>query len=184
MTVDTFETRRRKTSMTSPKVTTVLRFATTTPPIPVTVDTFETRRYETVLRFATICDSRRCATLSDTRERLPTDACKRLANLNATTSRRLLDPWTPTLKREPFCDAFGKRVEMDRRQRARFLHVEKSLHAMKHIFSVQQSPSPTAGPGLTLSQHVPATLLVNSFTMSFVPAAKPTQKLYRAFGLD
>ena len=40
-------------------MTTVLRFATTTPPIPVTVDTFETRRNETspkvttVLRFAT-----------------------------------------------------------------------------------------------------------------------------------
>ena len=56
MTVGTFETRRRETS---PKVTTILGFATTTPPIPVTVDAVETQSQETspkvttVLRFAT-----------------------------------------------------------------------------------------------------------------------------------
>ena len=56
MTVDTFETRRPNAS---PRVTTVLRFATRTPSIPVTVDTVETRRPSaspkttTVLRFAT-----------------------------------------------------------------------------------------------------------------------------------
>ena len=55
MTVATFEMRRPDTS---PKVTTVLRFATKTPPIPVTVDTPETQRpnaspkVTTVLRFA------------------------------------------------------------------------------------------------------------------------------------
>ena len=56
MTVDIFETRRPDAS---PKVTTVLRFATRPLPIPVTVDTFETRRPDaspkvtTVLHFAT-----------------------------------------------------------------------------------------------------------------------------------
>ena len=147
VTVDTFETRRRKTS---PKVTTILGFATTTPAIPVTVDTFETRRDEsspkvtTVLGFATTTppipvtvdtfvmqnvksdDSsafrddflspasptqvRRTANDCG-RLRTIADACGRLrtlANTNATTSRRLLDPWTPALKREPFCYAFGK----------------------------------------------------------------------------
>ena len=116
VTVDTFETRRPETS---PKVTTVLHFATIrTPRIPVIVDTFETRRPETnpkvttVLRFAAIFVSPACPTL---RERLRTlmNACERLRTLadacvtNATTSRRLLAPWTPTLKREPFCGAFG-----------------------------------------------------------------------------
>ena len=52
----TFETQRPGVT---PKVTTVLRFATRTPPIPLTVDTIETRRRNTspkvttVLRFAT-----------------------------------------------------------------------------------------------------------------------------------
>ena len=138
---------------TSPKVTTVLRFATTTPPIPVTVDTFETRndaktrdesksddssafrdhdpripvtvdtfktlrrgtspKVTTVLRFATIFVSPACPTLRG-RLRTIADDCERLrtvASTNAPTSRRLLDPWTPTLKREPFSYAFGKRLE-------------------------------------------------------------------------
>ena len=51
MTVDTFETRRPETS---PKVTTILGFATTTPPILVTVDTFETRRPETSPKVTTV----------------------------------------------------------------------------------------------------------------------------------
>ena len=38
----------------SPKVTTVLGFATTTPPIPVTVDAFETRRPETSPKLTTV----------------------------------------------------------------------------------------------------------------------------------
>ena len=56
VTVDTFEMRRPNAS---PKVTTVLRFATTTPLVHVTVDTCETRRphaspkVTTVLHFAT-----------------------------------------------------------------------------------------------------------------------------------
>ena len=63
----------------------------------------------TVLRFASV-DSPACPTL---RERLRTiaDALRTLCEHNATTSRRLLDPWTPTLKREPFCYAFGKNSE-------------------------------------------------------------------------
>ena len=138
--VDTVETRRPETS---PKVTTVLRFATRTPPIPVIVDTFETRRPEaspkvtTVLRFATrmppipvIVDTfvmrnvksddssalrddfrlRQVRRKSDTSPTLR-GRLRTLASTNATTSRRLLDPWTPTLKREPFCYAFGKNWE-------------------------------------------------------------------------
>ena len=70
-----------------------------------------------VLCFATIfvsCVSAACPTLrerfADGCERFA-KACGRLRTLcghNATTSRRLLDPWTPTLKREPFCYAFGE----------------------------------------------------------------------------
>ena len=155
VTVDTFEMRKRKTS---PKVTTVLGFATTTPPLAVTVDTFQTRRAETspkvttVLGFATttppiavtidtfvrrnvksddscaFCDYFRLFRLSGMSDpprtlRTLANACERFANAcgrlladasrtlrghNATTSRRLLDPWTPTLKREPFCYALGK----------------------------------------------------------------------------
>ena len=143
VTVDTFETRRPETS---PKVTTVLGFATRTPPIPVTVDTFETRRPETspkvttVLGFATrtppipvtvdtfvmrdvksddssaFRDDFRQVRLSGMSDPPRTlcgrfaNACGRLRTLcghNATTSRRLLDPWNPTLKREPFYYAFG-----------------------------------------------------------------------------
>ena len=129
VTVDTFETRRPETG---PKVTTVLRFATTTPPIPVTVDNFVIRNvksddssaFRDDFRLSRMSDPLR--TLADDCERLRTiandcerlrtiaDDCKRLrtlANTNATTSRRLLDPWTPTLKREPFCYAFGKRIK-------------------------------------------------------------------------
>ena len=138
VTVDTFETRRPETS---PKVTTVLRFATTTPRIYVTVDTFETRRPQaslkvtTVLRFATTTPRIPVAVdtfvmrnvnsddsfafrddfrLQQVRRKSDTSPkqvgrLRTLASTNATTSRRLLDPWTPTLKREPFCYAFGKR---------------------------------------------------------------------------
>ena len=97
MTVNTFETRRPNAS---PKVTTILRFATRTPPIPVTVDTFETRRpnaspkVRTILRFATDFDSQGCATLSEHKR---------------SDFWSPPGPLTPTLKREPFCGAFGKR---------------------------------------------------------------------------
>ena len=144
VTVDSFETRRRKTS---PKVTTVLGFATTTPPIPVTVNSFAMRRRKTspkvrtVLGFATTTppipvtvdtfvmrkvkgdDSSafrhdfRLSSKSDAsptlRERLRTIAndCGRL---RPQTQRPRVDswtpdPWTPTLRREPFCYAFGKK---------------------------------------------------------------------------
>ena len=36
------------------------------------------------------------------------DALGTLCGHFATSPRHLLDPWTPTLKREPFCGAFGK----------------------------------------------------------------------------
>ena len=123
VTVDTCETRRRKTS---PKVTTVLRCTTGTPPIPVTVVTFETRRCEasrkvtTVLHFATTTppipvtdtfemrnvkrndsstfrDDFRLSGKSDASPKFR-ERCERLRTINATTSRRLLDPWTATLK--------------------------------------------------------------------------------------
>ena len=86
-------------------MTTVLRFATTTPPNPVIVDTVVSRNVKSD-DSSTFRDDFRLSGKSDAsptlRERLRT-----LANTNATTSRRLLDPWTPTLKREPFCYAFG-----------------------------------------------------------------------------
>ena len=128
VTVCTFETRRPSAG---PKVTTVLRFATTTPRIPVTVRTFRrpnaSPKATTVLRFTTTTpaipvtvstfgrlnvksdDSSafrhdfRLTRMRDTRERLRT-----LADIHATTFGPLLDPWTPTLKWEPFCGACGK----------------------------------------------------------------------------
>ena len=60
----------------SPKSTTVLRFATGTPPIPETVHTFETRRRNaspkatTVLLFAMIFGRGRLRTLANTRRTL------------------------------------------------------------------------------------------------------------------
>ena len=45
---------RHHITLASPKVTTVLRFATTPPPIPVTVDTFETRGRQTSLKVTRI----------------------------------------------------------------------------------------------------------------------------------
>ena len=109
---------------------TVLRFVTTTPPIPVTVDTFVIRSVKSDDSSA-FCDNfclRQVRRKSDTsptkvrrsanacgRLRTLADACERLrtlASTNATTSRRLLDPWTPTLKREPFCYAFGKKKDL------------------------------------------------------------------------
>ena len=98
-------------------MTTVLRFANRTPPIPVNVDTFETQRtgtferrrpdasptVTTVLRFATIFNFQKFVTLAGACKRfahaLPTNASGRLrtlADTNATT-------------REPFRGAFGNR---------------------------------------------------------------------------
>ena len=110
VTVDTFETRRPETS---PKVTTVLGFATTTPPIPLTVDTFVRRSVKSD-DSSTFRDDFRLFRLSGMSDppRTLANACECFATLcghNATTSRRLLDPWTPILKREPFCYAFGKK---------------------------------------------------------------------------
>ena len=45
--------------------------------------------------------------MRDTRERVE-EALRTLADTNATTFGHLLDPWTPTLKRESFCGAFEK----------------------------------------------------------------------------
>ena len=71
----------------------------TSPDPCVIVDTFGMLSVKR--RFATPDDARHSPTFAD--------ACERLTNINATISRRLLDPWTPTLKREPFCGAFGKK---------------------------------------------------------------------------
>ena len=95
MTVDTFESRRPEAS---PKVTTVLRFATTTPRIPVPVDTFVIRNVKSDDSSA-FRDDFRPTGMSDPPRTLA-DACKRGTLANACEPKRndlasppgLLDP--------------------------------------------------------------------------------------------
>ena len=92
----------------------VLRFATTTPPIPLTVDFWDAKRKKR----RQFCVSRRFATPDDARHS-PTlaDACRRLRTLGEHKRNDFCSPpglWTPTSKREPFCYAFRNNLKMFR----------------------------------------------------------------------
>ena len=133
----------------------VLDFATTTPPIPVTVDTFVRRNVKRNDSSAFRDDFRlfRLSGMSDPPRTLA-NACERLRALcehlrtlcehNATSSRRLLDPWTPTLTRKPFCYAFGKKMSL-------FVQMPRTLSPE---LSLKTSPSFLKLSSTCLSQQV------------------------------
>ena len=79
------------------------------PPTSVTVDTFIIRNVKSD-DISAFRDDFRPSCMSDPPWTLAND-CGRLrtfVSTNAENSRRFLDPWTPILKQEPFCGAFGK----------------------------------------------------------------------------
>ena len=100
MTVDTFETRRADEA---PQVTTVMRMATPTRPIPVPVDTFDTggsKRGGDSYR-------NRHATLLRHSRGLPRHSRMLRGRLRTQTQRYKVNPWTQPLNRENYiskCD--------------------------------------------------------------------------------